>query len=158
MSTYQGFGELKSPADLVEKLRHDLERLENSSHNQYAAFDFFVTAEHIPDWIYPNNWVDRKEHKLSVPLLRITSHIANGAKHFEATKQRHTSVVEIEKERYVEPDYVVEGCFEDSILVHLTSEEAKAVDTQIIDAKSLASRVLQYWEDYFIAEAKNKMV
>ncbi|MDN5881700.1 MAG: hypothetical protein L0H37_04930 [Nitrosospira sp.] len=158
MSTYQGFGELKSPADLVEKLRHDLERLENSPHNQYAAFDFFVTAEHIPGWIYPNNWADRKKHKSSVPLLRITSHIANGAKHFEATERRHASVTDIEKERYVEAGYVEEDYFEDSILIHLTSEEAKAIGTQIIDAKLLASRVLQYWEDYFIAEAKDKMV
>lgn len=155
MSTYQGFGELKSPADLVEKLRHDLERLKNSPHNQYAAFDFFVTAEHILDWIYPNNWDERKKHRSSVPLLRVTSHIANGAKHFEATKQCHTSVVEIEKERYVEAGCVEEGCFEDPVLIHLTSEEAKAINAQIvINAKSLASRVLQYWEDYFIAEAK----
>ncbi|MEO6563915.1 MAG: hypothetical protein ABIN99_12870 [Nitrosospira sp.] len=90
MNKYQGLGELKLPADLVKKLKHDLERLKNSPQDQYAAFDFFITAEHILDWIYPNNWNERKKHRSSVPLLRITSHIANGAKHFEAAKKHHT--------------------------------------------------------------------
>lgn len=149
MSIYQGFGELKSPADLLKKLKHDLERLKNSPHNQYAAFDFFVTAEHILDWIYPHNRDDRKKHRSSLPLLRITSHIANGAKHFEAAKKHHISIVEIEKERYVEEGYVEEGYFEDPVLVHLTSEEAKAIGApMIINAEELASRVLQYWENH----------
>ena len=90
MNKYQGLGELKLPADLVKKLKHDLERLKNSPQDQYAAFDFFITAEHILDWIYPNNWNERKKHRSSVPLLRITSHIPNGAKHFEAAKKHHT--------------------------------------------------------------------
>jgi len=46
---HQGFGELRLPADLLRKLRHDFERMKMSPQDQYAAFDFFVTAEHIID-------------------------------------------------------------------------------------------------------------
>src|SRR5690554_6328496 len=106
MKKFDGFGELRMASDLVLKLQHDLERLKTSPHNQYAAFDFFVTAEHIVDWIYPdqtdsNNREKRKTVRANSELLRITSHIANGAKHFEATDKRHQSVAGIEKSRYV---------------------------------------------------------
>ncbi|MGQ3685240.1 MAG: hypothetical protein ACUBOA_09600 [Candidatus Loosdrechtia sp.] len=55
MSTYKGFGELKVPRDLLNKLEHDIKRMENSPQDQYAAFDFFVTAEHLVDWVHPDN-------------------------------------------------------------------------------------------------------
>lgn len=136
MSMFQGFGELKVPSDLLHKLRHDLERMKGLPQDQYAAFDFFVTAEHIVDWLHPNSKADREALRSSTALLRITSHIANGAKH-------HKSVTGIEKDRYVEAGYVEEGYFQDSLLVHLMPEEAKAIGTPIIDTISLARCVLE---------------
>ncbi len=81
---------LQCPGDLLEKLKWDLRRLEESSSDVYAAFDFFVTAEHIPDWI------NDKSIKKGNDLLMVVSHVANGAKHFEVSKKRHKSVTEIE--------------------------------------------------------------
>ena len=144
----QGFGELTLPSHLLYKLEHDFERMKTSPQDQYAAFDFFVTAEHIIDWIHPDCKLDREALRLNVALLRITSHIANGAKHFEAKANRHKSITGITKERVVEVGYVEEGYFEEPLRIHLTSEEAEALNTSItIDAALLASHVLKYWSE-----------
>ena len=90
----------------MRKMEHDLARMESSPQDQYAAFDFFVTAEHLVDWIYPKDTAGRRALRTSTVLLRITSHIENGAKHFEATAKHHNSVSEIEVDRYVKEGYV----------------------------------------------------
>ena len=147
MSDFDGFGELKKPIDLVRKLEFDLERINKSPKDQYAAFDFFVTAEHIIDWICPDSRKDREELRSSSPLLRITSHIANGAKHFEAKAKHHTSVVGIEKDRYVEAGYIEEGYFLEPLLLQISEEEADNLNTETyIKASWLANKVLEYWK------------
>src|SRR5258706_15507092 len=86
-SEFQGLGpSLGNAADLLGKLRFDFERVRKNTHDAYAAFDFFVTAEHLPEW-QRDKTVIRQE-----PLLRVVSHLANGAKHFQATDSRHKSV------------------------------------------------------------------
>ena len=59
MSRLNGFFTLRTPADLLEKLEVDFNRLKAASQDskeaQYAALDFFVCAEHIPDWMKHNN-------------------------------------------------------------------------------------------------------
>jgi hypothetical protein len=146
MGDFKGFGELQRPEDLVQKLEHDLDRLKNLPQDQYAAFDFFVTAEHIIDWLHPNDRAAREAKRASSPLLRITSHIANGAKHFEAKAKHHHSVSGVEKERYVEPDYVEEGYFAEPLIVRLTPEEESAIGENPVDVIWLAERVYEYWK------------
>lgn len=150
-----GFGELILPNHLLQKLRHDLERMKTSPQDQYAAFDFFVTAEHIIDWTHPASKPDREALRLNVSLLRITSHIANGAKHFEVKANRHKSISAITKERVLEVGCVEEGCFEEPLRIHLTPEEAKALNTAItVDAIFLAKLVLEYWSENLDHEQK----
>jgi hypothetical protein len=101
MPTFQGFGNLQTPQDLFEKLQHDFSRIKNDPLDTYAAFDFFVTAEHMLDWVYPDapgmsQKAQRKAVRASERLLQITSHIANGSKHFITTDPRHDSVENIE--------------------------------------------------------------
>jgi hypothetical protein len=43
----RGFIPLKTPQDLLDKLSHNLARMRHDLTDSYAAFDFFVTAEHI---------------------------------------------------------------------------------------------------------------
>lgn len=52
-----GVFEITTPQHLLEKATHDIERLRTNHLDAYAAFDFFVTARHIPNWIYPNDSV-----------------------------------------------------------------------------------------------------
>ena len=157
MKTTNDFGELKLPADLVRKLEYDLDRMVASGSDQYAAFDFFVTADSIVDWIYPEIYNDKAatekqkkkqgELRKANVLLRIASHIANRAKHFVVT--RHNSVTGIEKSRYVAKEYVADGYFNDPLLVHLTMDEATFLGVhEYIEVIQLARLVLQYWSAY----------
>jgi hypothetical protein len=148
------FGELRSPRDLLRKLEHDLARMTSASSDQYAAFDFFVTADSLVDWSWPNhtedpalnseNRVVRSQVRKFEPLPRIAAHIANGAKHFVVN--RHNSITGVEKARVFDEDVFEEGVFYEPVLVHLTSEEAYAVGCSTsIEAEFLACKLLAYW-------------
>lgn len=145
VTSFEGFAEIKTARDLVRKLEFDLDRLKGAPQDQYAAFDFFVTAEHIVDWIHPDNKSAQTALRSSSPLLKITSHIANGAKHFKATYTHHRSVADIEKPRYIEPDYIEDGYIDEPLVVHLTIEEAATLGQSTIHIPVLAQRVLEYW-------------
>lgn len=85
---------LTKPEDLREKLRRDLEKLKAAPTSIDAAYNFFVTAEHMLDWVYPGKAKkdDRTKARKDSILLEICSHLANGAKHFQVEDKRHKSV------------------------------------------------------------------
>jgi hypothetical protein len=146
---FTGLFELRRPADLVRKLRHDLHRMATLPLDQYAAFDFFVSAEHIVDWLHPSDEPTRRALRSSSPLLRITSHLlANGSKHFEATAKHHRSVAGTEKFRYVEEGYVESGYFHEPLVVHLTPDEASELGAPSVEAVALARQVLEFWSKH----------
>ena len=92
-----GLFELTSARHLLEKAEHDLARLRANPMDGYAAFDLFVTARHIPEWLYPDdNSKSQALFKQHVEL-RICRHIADGAKHFVATDKRHHQVLRTAK-------------------------------------------------------------
>jgi hypothetical protein len=146
MSKFWGLGELKTPCDLVQKLEHDFRRLSEMPQDQYIAFDFFVTAEHIIDWIHSKDR-EKREKLRGLPLLAVTSHIANGAKHFEVTAKHHQSVEDVEKSRYVKTGYVKEDYSDDSLFIHLSPMYQEYFGTSCIEVVTLAEKVLQYWRD-----------
>jgi hypothetical protein len=90
----KGFFELQTPADLLRKLRADLEDMKRQPRNSYLAFNFFVTAEHMKDWLFPGyeNTSKRKALHDSSHVLQICSHVANGAKHFVAQARTQVCV------------------------------------------------------------------
>ena len=63
-TNHKGFGSLQTPLDLLSKLEHDLERMRVSPEDTYAAFDYFVTAEHVIDWAYPDDSLSSITQKL----------------------------------------------------------------------------------------------
>lgn len=88
----KGIFQLTTALDLVEKARHDIRRLRSDPSDAYAAFDFFVTVRHVPDWLYPDDSAKREALFSQHVELRISRHLAEGAKHFEATHPRHKQV------------------------------------------------------------------
>ena len=97
-----GFASLATPEDLLKKLEHDRERIRANGSDAFAAFDFFVTAEHLLDWILPDEpGVSRRKERTirreNERLLRIASHIASGAKHFRTTAHHHSSVENVKE-------------------------------------------------------------
>ncbi len=143
---FKGFGSLKSPPDLLRKIQHDFQRLRVAPADTYAAFDFFVSAYHLLDWLHPNDEAGRFAEENSQPLLQVCSHIANGAKHFEATKARHKSVQDVVAQRgkfFGGPFFG--GDFFSTLTIHLDGQAASLWGTEIA-AVDLASVVLKFWE------------
>jgi hypothetical protein len=108
------FFELSTPMDLFRKMEADLVALEKTGQDAWAVFNFFVTAEHLPDWL------NQRQRVQQHAILCFVSHIANGGKHFVIDSGRHHSVTKTEKSRYVEPGYADPGYFYESLLIHLS--------------------------------------
>jgi hypothetical protein len=144
---YSGLFSLQTPQDLLAKARHDIARLRTSPLDPYAAFDFFVAVRHLPDWLHPK---DKDKAKRSALFknhveLRIARHIADGAKHFEATRNHHlqvagtsTSPGAFQRGAYQADAFQIGG-----LIVELDARDADtlAIGTRV-DALSLAEKVL----------------
>ena len=91
-ASYSGFFELRTPRDLLEKARRDLERLRREPLNEESAFDFFVTVRHVPDWMEAQRMGTATAIFDQFVELRICRHLADGAKHFVATHNMHKQV------------------------------------------------------------------
>lgn len=87
---------LKTPRDLMAKLESDFARVQANSADPFAIYDFFVTAWHLVEWKHPPK-AEAAAHQALLdraPVLRVCEHLAVGAKHFEPTAAKHTSVAD----------------------------------------------------------------
>ena len=141
----QGIFELKTPSDLLKKLEHDLARIEANLLDSYAAFDFFVTAEHMLDWVYPNDKEARRQERDSRVELRICSNIANGSKHFEATAKQHDTVSDtrIHKGRF--SNAFSSGFVTSRLMISLKGDADQTLGSEI-SVIAMANKVLAYWK------------
>lgn len=148
----KGFFQLVTAADLRSKLRYEYERLQKEP-NPYQAFNFFVTAEHLLDWRYPGD--ARKPARTAARqgelLLQITSHLANGAKHFEIEAQHHDSVAGTGRvgghfgARSFRANYFAALRTGGFLAVRLDGAAA-ATYGEWITVLDLAKKVLDYWD------------
>ena len=150
--SYTGFASLQSASDLFEKLKRDHKRLIENRNDPDFAFNFFVTALHLLDWLHPRSRTDRDRLEQSELLLQICSHIANGAKHFEATARKHKSVADVEKGKGLVFDSPRNAngalIFDDprsGLIVKLTDEAEKKYGPQI-SVQTLADEIMKLWE------------
>lgn len=77
-----GIWSLTAPSDLLHKLNVDLRRMQESPGDALAAYDFFVTAYHMHEWLARD--ASHKTKLESAPLVRVAGEIATRAKHFRA--------------------------------------------------------------------------
>ena len=143
---------LISPKDLLGKLGRDLDALRRSPDNCDLAFNFFVTAEHMLDWIYPGsaNRKVREDARNGDVLLQLVSHIANGAKHFDQLSAHHRSIG-----AYVLRSWRLgvwrtgawgTGTWSDGLTMVLAGDAAKAFGKRV-KALELAERTYAYWSE-----------
>jgi hypothetical protein len=153
----EGFFELKTPKDLLKKLQSDYERFNANELDTYAAFDFFVTAEHLLDWVYPGkaNETQRKHSRQNEILLGVCSHIASGAKHFKVEAKHHESVSDTERQGSggamfggspLGAAYFGEGPTV-TLVVELDGRSATELGQTIL-AFDLATKILNFWETH----------
>lgn len=152
----KGIFELKNASELLEKLKRDFVKLEDSPLDSDAAYNFFVTAGHMLDWLYPDsgdagNRKKRKDIYEGEPLLQVCAHIANGAKHFEPT--RDTAVSDTKKEGdwgapFNDPTWFnSKWGFQGRFIIYLDGA-AKERFGETISVLKLAQSVMEYWEQH----------
>jgi len=65
-----GMFELRAPKDLRAKLRREYERLKSDPNDPDTAWNFFVTAEHMLDWLFPGDKEAMRRERDSDQLLQ----------------------------------------------------------------------------------------
>jgi hypothetical protein len=147
----KGLFQLQTPQDLLAKLRHDFERLRSTPDNTYAAFDFFVTAEHMLDWLYPGKAgkARRTAARNGSPLLQTVSHLATGAKHMTPEDSRHKSVqhADVAHTPYGAGPYGAGTYGGARLVIDLQGTAADCFGDSVTPIE-LAARVLEYWESH----------
>lgn len=142
-----GFINLHTEHDLLKKLLFDFERLKSDPNNTYIAFDFFVTASHIADWLVKGNGRAAKEYRKQHIILKVCNHLGCGGKHFAITDPQHDSVISTKKSKYVEDGYVEEGYFEEPLEILLDQVQAKELGvSNPVSVLALAEIAVNFWK------------
>jgi hypothetical protein len=148
-----GIFDLADPKDLLAKLGRELDRLRADPDDVDHAFNFFTTAEHMLDWLYPGNAGDsqRKHLRSSEPILATVSHLASGAKHFDKLSSHHKSVHGTKREGgFCAKGFWASGSWakgfwaEPRLTISLSGAAANDLGATIT-ALALAEKVYAYW-------------
>jgi hypothetical protein len=147
-----GVFDLDNPAALLAKLGRELDRLRDEPKSVDHAFNFFVTAEHMLDWVYPgdSNEPVRRHVRETNTLLQVASHLANGAKHF-VVRRHHRSVTSTEKNGgfwatgYWPGGFFGRGYWPEPGLVVLLDGAAAQTLGHMVTALDLAEDVYRFW-------------
>ena len=143
-SSVPGIFALRTPMELLAKLRHDKGRLTTNPADSYAAFDFFVTALHMGEWMRKSGHPIIPQTEYERELWKVCEHIGNGSKHF--TVNRHHSVKSTGYEGGVFDSHAYQAnTFQVGSLVIEFEEESAKYLGKSIDAVSLAQELLDYW-------------
>jgi len=148
MPSHRGFFDFTSPAGLRNKLHRDFDRLRENPVDQDVAFNFFVTAHSMIDWVYGKRKnPSAKAAALANPLLKACSHLANGAKHFQLDNPRHNSVSRTEAtDGAFDPGAFDPGAFHvPRLIVHLDQPVSGHLGSSI-DAVTLAAELIKFWD------------
>jgi hypothetical protein len=142
-----GIFDLRSPQDLLAKLGRELARLEAAPNDVDHAFNFFVTAEHMLDWRFPDpgGRAKRAAWRKREPLLQLVSHIASGAKHFDGLQSQHQSLIDSGlKHRH--PNPMMRRMMPSQLCVIAGGEVGQRLGGSRITAVNLAKIVHGFWQ------------
>jgi hypothetical protein len=141
---------METPRQLFNKMVNDANHLATYHLDPAACFNFFVTAEHMADWLWPGaeNNTKRKKLKESDPVLKICSQVANGAKHFRTEAKRHNSI-NATSVSSVHSFGASDPCPDDyEFVIHLNAPDAVTLGCQSLTVRELVKRVLDFWEPH----------
>ncbi len=87
-----GWFGFETRGDLLSKLERDLARLRQDPADGDAAFNLFVTAWSLVDWLHPGNPAAREALRTQHHILQACAHLADGSKHLLLHNPGHVSV------------------------------------------------------------------
>jgi hypothetical protein len=144
----EGFFELQTPEDLLRKLERDYARLQQVPEDTDVAYNFFVTAENMPEWV-KGGGKRGKTFKLQIQqqhlILTLCHELATGAKHFTSGTQK-PAVAETRYEGVYARGIYEPGIYEACLSIVLSPEQAAQRGGDTIDALTLAGEVLVFWQ------------
>lgn len=146
-----GVSTFSTAQDLLAKLDRDLNQLRRSPTDVDVCLNFFLTAEHLPEWHF-NRDVDRvAEFRRQHALARACSKIAGGGMRFRISEKRPQGGVSSAATGAGVPSFAPVGRMSARpagklIELVLDVEPAEAADLGAsISARELAERVVQFW-------------
>ena len=153
MAIDPGIFTLKTAGDLLGKLERDFEALRARPTDSDACFNFFVTAEHLPEWHLGADAEAASRLRKGEAMLRVCSHIANGAKHFIIKESRHRAVAATHVGCIVSWDpttgrtsaATTDGSHSE-FFIECATEESKQLGPSI-SVTALAERILAFWRE-----------
>ena len=156
----EGFLDLRTHADLFNKLEWEFKHLSENPKNSYIAYNFFVTAWHLLEWEFPDpeGRLVRKSLRDQNPVLQICEHLAVGAKHFAPSSSKHQSV--LGSKRRAPSGGSWGGAWGESWggtwgrdpggqLIVILDGEAAAMFGDAIDVLDLADQAMGYWRSRY---------
>ena len=144
------FVAMRSAADLRDKLRRDYARLAAHPGDADLAFNFFATADHLPDWLYPADPV-RQAAARNAEIPALCAALAQGLTHFRVADRRHRSAGKVPRTSGYFSNYM--GAYfgwyfgRGQLVVDLTGPVADQFGPQLA-AADLAREVLAYWDKH----------
>ncbi|PIQ20125.1 MAG: hypothetical protein COW65_16815 [Cytophagales bacterium CG18_big_fil_WC_8_21_14_2_50_42_9] len=156
MNNNTGFINLIDETDLFKKLLWEYEFLIKNSESSFHAFNFFVTAFHLADWIYKGGTRNNENYTNFVKdniVISLAGQIANGAKHFELKDKRYTEDKRgikgiISDNGYVNDGYVQDAYLQNRLIIKLDNQ-AKSIIGESIEVIELADFIINFYNKTF---------
>ena len=148
-----GIFELRDYRDLMAKLERDLEAITENPRDSGFAFNFFVTAWHLLEWVYPDDVAKRAQIRDASILLQISEHIAVGAMHFEPTSKKHKSVTRTFRDTELSRKLFDAGQLDiailtDRLMIDLDPNAAAEFGRDWVPAAGIAAMVVVFWREH----------
>jgi hypothetical protein len=127
------------------------EQLRADPLNEYAAFDFFVAAAHLPEWLRRFRCSHNIKGAEPVAIHAVCLQLAKGAKHFVPkghNSLRGTGVSTPARSGIARSEITFAGATQPKLIILLADDEAAALGVPVISALSLASQLLAYWKEH----------
>jgi len=143
---HSGFYGIKTANDLLAKAKRDYDKLKSEHSNIDLAFNFFVTIEHMPDWLKMDRQ-QKKSIKNNSHVLRVCSHLASGIKHFEPFDD-YNSVKSTQADSVYEEGIYEESVYDRWLTINLDGDEINKFQKNHVTAVELGEMVISYWDNY----------
>jgi hypothetical protein len=137
-----GLWNLDTPAELLKKIHSDLKRMRDEPRNPCPAYDFFVTAYHMHEWIARDE-THRKTLE-AAPLVRVAGEIATRAKHLHADNPKWVTLDALGSRMHGPLSRMPHGIPTD-LWVALEDPSSTPLGRDIVKAGELAECLLEHW-------------
>ena len=153
MVTEMGLFGMDSPGEMLNKLEKEYRELCANPNDRDVAMNFFVTANHIPDYICPNSKSEQATMRRANAALAACEYVANEGKHSFVGNKNIIAVSHTEL-KGAAFDF---GAFDSNAsqtgvpTIHLKGEAATELGPEI-SALQLAEKVLSFWRAELVSK------